>query len=187
MTGGFYDSSCSKLKFSKIIRDTKDAEKMLDQITSLKAASLTSRTVLHVFLQRRILPLKVRPAPMWVYIGPGNQSAEADELLPDEFVDALAWIVLGSASGEPAVSGGPPPFSVFEPRRDDLPFRGSSPFPRAREAGMRGWCPPILLQHRALRPQARPWGRRRPPRLVGSGPIWARLDRERRRGRGALL
>ena len=54
------------------------AEGLLDQITALRNTGLTGRTVLRVFLFRRILSLMARPAPMWEYLGLGDQSAVAE-------------------------------------------------------------------------------------------------------------
>lgn len=61
---------------------------------------------------------------MLEYISPGDQSMVADGHLLEESVTRVAWMVLGSASGEPAIDGGPPPFSVFELRADDLLYMG---------------------------------------------------------------
>ena len=49
---------------------------------------------------------------MWEYIGVGDPSAVAEGNLLEEFVDGVAWMVLGSVSGELGVSEGPAPFSV---------------------------------------------------------------------------
>lgn len=106
---------------------------LLDRVTALKDARLTGHMVLRVFLLRRVLPLKASSALMWEYIGPGDQSALADGHLPKEHLARLAWMVLGSMLGEPPDDGGPPPFSVFERRPDDLPFLGAISAPPSVE------------------------------------------------------
>lgn len=94
------------------------ANGLLDRITILKDARLTSQMVLlSVFV-----PLRARPTPMWEYIGLGDQSTVADNHLPEESVTEVAWMVLGFASRELAVNDVPPPFSVFELRDDNLRF-----------------------------------------------------------------
>jgi hypothetical protein len=48
----------------------------------------------------------------------------------------VAWMVLGSASGEPPIDGGLALFSMFNPRADNLPFLGEvsvHPSPRGQE------------------------------------------------------
>jgi hypothetical protein len=95
----------------------------------LKDAEVTGQMVLRAFLLRRVLPLKARPALMWEYIGPGDQSAEADGHLPKESLTDVTWMVLGAASGVPPVDGGPALFLVFDPRLDDLPFLGEVSIP----------------------------------------------------------
>jgi hypothetical protein len=47
---------------------------LLNRVTTLKDAGFTDRMVLRVFLFHHVLPLKARPAPMWEYIGLGDQS-----------------------------------------------------------------------------------------------------------------
>ena len=68
---------------------------------------------------------------MWEYIGVGDPSVVAEGNLLEEFVAGVAWMVLGSTSGEPAVGEGPAPFSVYEPRPDDLPYLGVVSIPLA--------------------------------------------------------
>ena len=43
----------------------------------------------------------------------------------------IEWMVLGSVSGESAVDEGLAPFSVFEPRPDNLPYLGVISIPLA--------------------------------------------------------
>ncbi|CAD6333831.1 unnamed protein product [Miscanthus lutarioriparius] len=66
-----------------------------------------------------------RAAPMWEYLGLGDQSAVAEGHLSEESMTGIAWMVLGSASGEPSVDEGLAPFSVFKPRLVDLPYLGT--------------------------------------------------------------
>lgn len=47
-------------------------EGLLDRVTALKETGLTGWPVHRVFLFCRILPLMVRSAPMWEYIGLGD-------------------------------------------------------------------------------------------------------------------
>lgn len=71
---------------------------------------------------------------MWEYISPRDQYAVVDDHILEESVTKVAWIVLGSVSREPIVNSGPPPFSVFELRADDLPFLGELSIPPAQGA-----------------------------------------------------
>jgi hypothetical protein len=80
--------------------------------------------VLWEFLFHQILLLMARPTPMWEYIELGDPSAVAEGNLPEDSMARVAWMVLGSASGEPTVGEGPAPFLVYEPRPDDLPYLG---------------------------------------------------------------
>lgn len=100
------------------------AEGLLDRVTALKDAGVIGRTTLRVFLMCRILPLKARPALLWEYIGPRDQSMVVDAHLPEESLTGVVWMVLRSASGDPSVDGRPALFLVFEPRPDDLPYFG---------------------------------------------------------------
>lgn len=84
---------------------------------------------------------------MWEYIEPGDQSMVADGHLPEESVTRLASMVLGSMLGEPAVNGGPPPFSVFEPRPNNLPLLGEVSISLAQGTKERRSIPAILLHH----------------------------------------
>lgn len=52
-----------------------------------------------------------------------------DGHLLEESMTRVAWMVLGSTSGEPAVNGEPPMFLVFEPRADDLLYMGAVSIP----------------------------------------------------------
>ncbi|CAD6263977.1 unnamed protein product [Miscanthus lutarioriparius] len=99
---------------------------LLGRITALKDARLTDRTVLWEFLFHRILPLMARPTPMWEYIGVGDLSAVAEGNLSRESMARVAWMVLGSTSGELTVGEGLAPFSVYEPRPNDLPYLGEA-------------------------------------------------------------
>lgn len=51
---------------------------------------------------------------MWQYLGLEDQSAVAEGHLLEESMMGVAWMVLGSTSGEPVVNKGLAPFSVFE-------------------------------------------------------------------------
>jgi hypothetical protein len=81
-------------------------EGLLDRITALRNVRLTGQTVLLVFLFCRVLPLMARLALMWEYLELGDQSAVAEGHLPEESVTWIAWMVLGSTSGEPTVDKG---------------------------------------------------------------------------------
>jgi hypothetical protein len=61
---------------------------------------------------------------MWEYIKLGDPSAVAEGNLPEESMARVAWMVLGSTLGESMVGEGLAPFSVYEPRPDDLPYLG---------------------------------------------------------------
>ena len=90
-----------------------------------------------MFLFHHMLPHVVGPALMWEYLGLGDQSAVAEGHLSEESMTGIAWMVLGSASGEPSVDEGLAPFSVFKPRLVDLPYLGTvfvSLAPRGRGA-----------------------------------------------------
>jgi hypothetical protein len=107
---------------------------------------LTGQTVLLVFLFRRVLPLMARLSLMWEYLELGDQSAMAEGRLPEESVMGIAWMVLGSASGEPTIDKGLAPFSVLEPTPDDLLYLGAVSIPPAP----RGWglrLPPGVLPY----------------------------------------
>jgi hypothetical protein len=81
---------------------------LLDWVTALKGTKLTDQTVLQVFLFCHVLPLKARPTLMWEYIRSGDQSMMADGHLSEESMTKVAWMVLGSVSGELTVDDGPP-------------------------------------------------------------------------------
>lgn len=66
---------------------------------------------------------------MWEYIGLEDTSSMAEGQLLAESVDELAWKVLGSTSGETGAGAGLAPFSVFEPRPDDFPYKGAVSLP----------------------------------------------------------
>ena len=70
---------------------------------------------------------------MWEYLRLGDQSMVAKGHLPEESVSGIAWMVLGSTSGEPTVDEGSAPFLVFEPRPDDLPHLGVVSIPPSLE------------------------------------------------------
>lgn len=56
-----------------------------------------------------------------------------DDIMPEESMTDVAWLVLGSTAGELVVSDGSPPFLVYEPRPCDLPSLVSIPLaPRAQ-------------------------------------------------------
>jgi hypothetical protein len=75
---------------------------------------------------------------MWEYIGPRDPSVVVDDHLPKESMTEVAWMVLGSVSGELTVDGEPMPFLVFEPRPDDVPLLGEVSVPLAlRDRGPR--------------------------------------------------
>jgi hypothetical protein len=80
--------------------------------------------VLREFLFHQILPLMARPTPMWEYFKLGDPSVVAEGNLPKESMARVAWMVLRFASREPMVGEGPAPFSVYEPRPDDLLYLG---------------------------------------------------------------
>ena len=84
-------------------------EGLLNQVIALKNAGVTGQTVLRMFLLRRILLLKARPALMCEYIGLGDPSMVAEGHLLEESMTRVAWMVLGSASGEPLVDEGQAP------------------------------------------------------------------------------
>jgi hypothetical protein len=114
------------------------AEGLLGQITTLKDAGLTGRMVLREFLFCQFLLLMARPTLMWEYIGVAELFVVAEGNLLEESVFGVAWVVLGSASGELAVGEGPAPFSVYEPRPNDLPYLGEVSIPLAQGAGGQG-------------------------------------------------
>lgn len=92
--------------------------------------------MLHIFLLYCVLPLNARPATMWEYIRPVDQSTVVDGHLLEESLTGVAWMVLGSMLGEPQVDGSLAPFMVFGPRLIDLPFLGEvsiPPSPRGQE------------------------------------------------------
>lgn len=66
---------------------------------------------------------------MWEYIRPRDQSIVADDHLPKESMTRVAWMVLGSMSGEPVVDDGPSLFSMFKLRPDNLLFLGEVSVP----------------------------------------------------------
>lgn len=80
--------------------------------------------VLRVFLLHHVLPLRVRLAPMWEYIRPGDQSIVVDGHLLEASLIGVAWMVLGYTLGEPLVDDGLASLLVFDPRPDNLPFLG---------------------------------------------------------------
>jgi hypothetical protein len=103
--------------------------------------------VLREFLFHQILPLMARPTPMWEYIGLGDLSTVVEGNLPEESMAKVAWMVLGSASGEPTVGEGPAPL-VYEPRPDDLSYLGVvSILPVLTGKKLRK-PPEVLLHHR---------------------------------------
>ena len=59
----------------------------------------------------------------------------------------VAWMVLGSTSRKLTVDGGPPQFSVFEQRADDLPFLGEVSIPLAWGARERRRILAVLPRH----------------------------------------
>ena len=63
------------------------AERLLEQITSLKNAGLTGQAVVCTSLLHCVLRLKVRAFPMWDYIRARDSSMEEDESLPTEALD----------------------------------------------------------------------------------------------------
>lgn len=69
-------------------------------------------------------------------------------------MDGLAWMVLGSTSGEPGARASQAPFSVYKPRPDDFPYKVPVLLPPILgEKGPR-LSMEILLRHReACRPQ----------------------------------
>lgn len=83
---------------------------------------------------------------MWDYIGAGDPSTVANDIMPEESMTNMVWLVLGSTTREPVVDGGPSLFLVYEPRPCDLPSLVSvAPSPRGpeREEGdPRGASPP---------------------------------------------
>ncbi|CAD6214984.1 unnamed protein product [Miscanthus lutarioriparius] len=112
------------------------AKGLLDWITMLKDVGLTGWVVLQEFLFCWVLPLAARLAPMWEYIGLGDTSSVAKGQFTAESVNGLAWMVLGSASGEPGAGVGLAPFSVFEPRPNNFPYKGVVSLPPSPMGGL---------------------------------------------------
>lgn len=112
-------------------------EGILNQVTTLKDARVTDWMVLHVFLLRHVLPQNVRLALMWEYIGLREQFMVIDGHLPKESLTRVAWTVLVSMLGKPSVNDSLAPFSMFDPRPDDLPFLGEVSVPLALGARRR--------------------------------------------------
>lgn len=74
--------------------------------------------------------MAARPALMWEYIGLRDTSSVAEGQLTVKSVDGLAWMVLGSVSGEPGSGVGLAPFFVFKPRPDDFSYKGVVSLPQ---------------------------------------------------------
>jgi hypothetical protein len=112
--------------------------------------------MLQEFMFHQILPLMARPAPMWEYIRVGDPSRVAEGNLPEESVARVAWMVLGSASREPAVGEGLAPFLMYELRPDDLPYLGEVYIPLASRGKELRTPSKVLLRHREACPLCYP-------------------------------
>lgn len=76
----------------------------------------------------------------------------AEGHLLEESVSGIAWMVLGSASGEPIVDEGLAPFSVFEPRLDELPHLGVVSIPPSPKGQGARLPSRVLPYHRGVHP-----------------------------------